>query len=98
MLTLGIRKLVVIGLIGLVLLTGNVLLVANWLQEQGVVLWASEFKQEYLTGTALTIIAVLLILLASPHSQKSLLGYRCPVCDHRIISRKKYCPECGSKL
>lgn len=98
MLTLGFRKLIVIGLIGLVLLTGNILLVAHWLQELGVVSWAGEFKQEYLSGTALTVITVLLILLASPRSQTSILSYRCPVCDHRIIAKKKYCPDCGSKL
>lgn len=98
MLTLGIRKIVVIGLIGLLLLTGNILLVANWLQAKGVVSWAGEFKEEYLTGTALTIIVVLLILLTSPRSKGSVLGYRCPVCNHRIIARKNYCPDCGSKL
>ena len=34
--TLGIRKIIVISLIGLVFLAGNILIIANWLAEKGV--------------------------------------------------------------
>ncbi|MDI6451311.1 hypothetical protein [Anaerobaca lacustris] len=64
--SLAIRKAVVLGLIGSVLLLGNILFVANWLSEKGVVDWARGIRAEYLTGTAVTIIVVLLILLVSP--------------------------------
>ena len=96
--SLTIRKAVVLGLIGAVLLLGNVLFLANWLAEHGVVDWARHLRAEYLTGTAITIIAVLLILLVSPRANSGRLVHRCPVCDHVLISRGGYCSECGSRV
>ena len=94
--SLTIRKVIVLGLIGSILLLGNILLLANWLAEKGVVDWARGIRSEYLTGTAVTIIAVLLVLLVSP--KPGALVRRCPVCDHVLLSRGKYCGECGSKV
>ena len=94
--SLMIRKVIVLGLIGSILLLGNIVLVANWLSERGVVDWARYVRAEYLTGTAITIVVVLLILLVSPKS--GALVRRCPVCDHVLLSRGKYCGECGSKV
>jgi hypothetical protein len=94
--TLTIRKIIVLGLIGTVLLAGNILFVANWLAAKGVVDWAKNIRTEYLTGTAITIIVVLLILLASPKRAGSLIR-RCPVCDHVLLTRGSYCSDCGSK-
>jgi len=94
--TLTIRKAIVLGLIGSVLLLGNIVLVANWLSERGVVDWARYVRAEYLTGTAVTIIVVLLVLLVSPKA--GALVRRCPVCDHVLMGRGKYCGECGSKV
>ena len=94
--TLTIRKLIVLGLVGSVLLIGNILFVANWLADNGVVDWAKNIRTEYLTGTAITIIAVLLILLFSPKRTHSLVR-RCPVCDHVLLARGSYCSECGSR-
>jgi hypothetical protein len=45
---------------------GRLLFVANWLSEKGVVDWARHLRADYLTGTAVTIIVVLLILLVGP--------------------------------
>jgi hypothetical protein len=70
--------------------------VANWLAEHGVVDWARYVRAEYLTGTAVTIIVVLLILLVNPRT--GALVRRCPVCDHVLLSRGRYCGECGSKV
>ena len=95
--SLVIRKIIVLGLIGSVLLTGNVLFVANWLADKGVVDWAKNIRAEYLTGTAITIIAVLLILLISPRAKTGGLVRRCPVCDHVLLAKGVYCSECGSK-
>jgi hypothetical protein len=81
---------------GSILLLGNIVLVTNWLAEHGVVGWARSVRAEYLTGTAVTIIVVLLILLVSPKT--SALVRRCPVCDHVLLGRGKYCGECGSKV
>ncbi len=94
--TLTTRKIIVLGLIGSILMLGNVVLVANWLSEHGVVDWARDVRAEYLTGTAVTIIVALLILLISPRSGG--LVRRCRVCDHVLPGRTKYCGECGSKV
>ena len=95
--TLTIRKIIVLGLVGLVLLIGNILFVGNWLADKGVVNWAKNIRTEYLTGTAITIIAVLLILLVSPKAGTRGLVRRCPVCDHVLLTKGDYCSECGSK-
>ena len=63
--TLGIRKLVVLGLITGVFLLANVMFVAHWLTEMGIVDWAVKIRKEFLTGTAITIIVVLLILIVA---------------------------------
>jgi hypothetical protein len=96
--SLTIRKVIVLGLIGSILLLGNILFVANWLAEHGVVDWARGIRAEYGTGTAVTIIVVLLILLVSPRAKSGGLIRRCPVCDHVLVSRGSYCSECGSKV
>ncbi len=95
--SLTIRKAVVLGLIGSILLLGNILFVANWLAEKGVVDWAHHIRAEYLTATAVTIIVVLLILLVSPRGGAGSLIRRCPVCDHVLMRRARYCSECGSR-
>ena len=94
---LTIRKIVVLGLIGTLVLIGNILFVANWLSEKGVTDWARSIRAEYLNGTAIAIIAVLLILLVSPKVGTGGLVRRCPVCDHVLLGRGMYCSECGSK-
>ena len=95
--TLGIRKFIVVGLVGVLLLLGNFILVANWLQEKGVIDWAKDARKEYLTGTAITIIVVLLILLVRPAGGLLRSKRRCPVCDHVVASAGQYCSDCGSK-
>ncbi len=101
MLSLGIRKILVLSLVGGVFLLGNIWLVVNWLDERGVIDGARYVRKEYLTGTAITIIIVLLILLVKPGREAAGrfgLMRRCPVCDHRLFGRGKYCGECGSKV
>ena len=99
--TLGIRKLIVLVLVAAIFLLANVWFVVKWLDEQGVVEGAKYLKSEYLTGTAITIILVLLILLVRPGKEvvtNSGLLRRCPVCDHVLMGRGKYCSDCGSKI
>ena len=95
--TLGIRKLIVLGLVAAVFLLGNVWLVVSWLQEHGVIDWARYLRAEYLTGTAMTIIIVLLILLVRTGSDRTGWVRRCSVCDHLLVGRGRYCTDCGSK-
>jgi len=95
--TLGIRKLVVAGLIGTVFFTANLLLVANWLHEKGLIDWAKGIRREYPTGTSITIVLALLILLVGRRGDAGKRLRRCPVCDHRILGWARYCGDCGSK-
>jgi len=100
--TLGIRKIIVMSLIGLVFLAANILIVANWLVEKGVDEKANWVREEFLTGTAIAVIIALLILLVHPKATggSRVIGFvrRCPVCDKRLIGSTNYCGECGSKI
>ena len=98
MFSLGIRKFVVISLIGGVFLLGNLWFVVNWLQGKGVIDWADGCRSTYLTPTAITSIAVLLVLLVKPRTESGRLIRRCPVCEHTVFGRNNYCSDCGSKL
>lgn len=98
--SLGTRKLIVIGVIGCIFLAANVMVIATWLNEQGIPDKAEWIRREFLTGTAITIILVLLVLLVNPRDagRGAGLSKRCPVCDHRLASQVNYCGECGSKV
>ena len=99
--SLGIRKIVILILVGSIFLLANVWFVVKWLDEHGVVDGAKNLKSEYLTGTAITITLVLLILLVKPGKEvvsNTGLLRRCPVCDHVLRGKGKYCSECGSKV
>jgi hypothetical protein len=100
--TLGLRKIILLGLIGCIFLMANAVVVANWLSNSGVSEFAQTVKNNYLTGTAVTIIVALLILLVGPKktSGSTIMSFvrRCPVCDHRLIGRANYCGDCGSRV
>ena len=96
--TLGIRKLIVLVVAAALFLVANLVLVANWLQEKGVIDWAKYVHRDYLTGTAITIIVVLLLLLVGPRGEGHKFLRRCRVCEHTVIGKGSYCAECGSKL
>lgn len=95
--SLGMRKLIVIGLVAGVSLLANLWLVASWLEEHGVIDWARYVRSEYFTGTAITITIVLLILLVRPGVDRPSYLRRCPVCDHVLLGCGQYCSACGSK-
>jgi hypothetical protein len=96
--TLGVRKLIVLVLVAAVFLLANVWLAVNWLDKAGVIDLARHIRAEYLTGTAITIIIVLLVLLVRPRGNGAKLIRRCPVCDHLLLGRARYCGECGSRV
>ena len=96
--TLGIRKLIVLLLAAALFLVANLMFVASWLQGKGVIDWAKDARKEYLTGTAITIIVVLLILLVRPAGNLLRSKRRCPVCDHDVPMTGSYCSDCGSKV
>ena len=100
MMSLTIRKIVVLGLIGFIFLTANILVVANWISDTGIAEKAGWIRKEFLTGTAIAVILTLLVLLVSPKASGRAVGFarRCPVCDRRLIGNVNYCSECGSKV
>ena len=102
MMSLTIRKIIVVSLIGIVFLAGNILVVANWIAESGEEQKANWLREEFLTGTAIAVIVSLLILLTGSKSNNSSRTFgiirRCPVCDHPLIGKGSYCNECGSKV
>ena len=96
--SLGIRKIIIIGLIGAISLAGNVVLIANWLAEKGVPEKANWLRENFLTGTAITVIVALLFLLVNPGRSRFGIGRSCPVCDKRLLGSPNYCVDCGSKV
>ena len=95
--SIGIRKLLVVAVIAAVLVLTNVGLVVAWLEESGVIPWAKHLRDEYFTGTAITVIVALLILLPS-RAVWAVLVRRCRVCDAVVLRRGRYCQACGSRV
>ena len=99
--SLGIRKVIVIGLVAGVFVMANALVIAGWLADRGLIDWAAGIRQEFLTGTAVAVIVALLILLVpATRSGRSIWGLskRCPVCDEPVSARARYCGECGGRV
>ena len=94
------RKLIVLSLIGGVFLAGNILVIAQWLADRGVAETATFIQTHFLTGTALTVILALLILLVNPNRQTkaNIHARTCPVCDARLSTEGPYCAACGSRV
>ena len=100
--SLTMRKVVVLGLIGVIFLAANILVVAKWIADAGIAQKATWLRQEFLTGTAIAVIVTLLILLVNPRSANNSRGIRsprrCPVCDKGLAGNPNYCGDCGSKV
>ena len=57
------RKLIVLFVIGGIFAISSIWTVAQWLEETGLIGWAESIRAEFLTGTAIAVIAVMLYLL-----------------------------------
>jgi hypothetical protein len=95
------RKLILIGLLACLFLLANAMILAHWLDKTGVIGWANSIRREYITGTAITIMLALLILLVP--ARQIVTGRRgwlkrCPVCDESLLRPGKYCSNCGSRV
>lgn len=95
--SLSLRKALVLGMVGTVFVVANIMIVAQWLGEIGAVEGALYLRREFLTGTAITMIVVLLFLLVNPNRPSLGWSRRCSVCDHGMARGTKYCSECGSR-
>lgn len=94
--SLFIRKLIIIALVATVFLIANVLTIAYWLSESGAVELAATIRREFLTGTAITTLLALLVLLTRQPGISSTPRHSCDVCGGGI-SGGPYCQHCGSK-
>jgi hypothetical protein len=85
--SLRAKKIVVLTVLATVILLANVWAIAGWLDGLGIVSWAQYLRSEYATGTAITVILVLVFLLggAGTISTCARLIRRCPVCDRTML-------------
>ena len=95
--TLAVRKRLVASGVVLLVCLANAGLFVSWLETLGVLAWAQHVCDHYVTGTAITVIAVLLILLPSG-TVIAICVQRCRVCDALLFRRGKYCSGCGSRV
>ena len=99
--TIKMRRFVVVVPAAAILLLANALNLGEWLDGVGAVGWARSIRTEYFTGTAITVIAALLILLPSSTPRglmESKQRLRCPVCDESLRPGGRYCAACGSRV
>ncbi|GMU26298.1 MAG: hypothetical protein AMXMBFR16_12030 [Candidatus Uhrbacteria bacterium] len=93
--TLAIRKVIVASAILVVLLQANMVALVCWLERAGVIAWVQHVREEFLTGTAITVVLALIVLLVPPTVWLAIR--KCHVCEALLIRRGKYCPVCGSR-
>ncbi len=86
------RCVIVAAVVAVVRVLANAWTVVAWLDALGAVGLAWWIHAEYVTGTAITLILVLLFLSLSTHCTR---GARCRVCEEPI-PQARYCPACVS--
>ena len=99
--TIKMRRLIVVVPVASILLLANFLALGEWLDSAGVIAWAQSLRAEYITGTAIAVIAAMLVLFPTTSG-----GVRttcaplpqCPVCDERLRPGGRYCAACGSRV
>jgi hypothetical protein len=96
--TLRKRKLTVVIAVAAVIILANVWGIAALLDGAGVIRFADHIRREYLTGTAIAVIAVLLFLLTEPIGMVAGWVKRCRVCRRLLVGSAKYCGRCGSRV
>jgi hypothetical protein len=95
--TVAVRKRIVAGSVLLLICFANLGVFVRWLEAVGVLAWAQRVCDCFITGTAITVNAALLILLPSG-AVVAICARRCRVCDALLFRRGKYCAECGSRV
>ncbi len=99
--TIKMRRLIIVVPVASILLLTNLLVLGEWLDRTGIIGWARSIRAEYVTGTAITVIAALLILMptGTPEGSPVIQPRRtCPVCEQRLRRGGRYCPACGSRV
>jgi hypothetical protein len=68
MMSLKIRKIIVLRLIGIIFLLAIILVAANWVVDSGIAEKAGWIRREFLTGTAVACCAVDFVGESQKHS------------------------------
>ena len=95
--TIAMRKRIVACILILLACLANIGQFVNWLQAIGVLAWAQHVCAHYATGTAITVIAVLFIVVPSKECVAK-CPPQCRVCGAILTRRGKYCADCGSRV
>ena len=70
-----------------------------WMSDTGIIDLAVKLRTEFLTGTAITILVALMVLLVSPgRGRLAARTVTCPVCGEGTARSASYCAACGSRL
>jgi len=96
--TIKMRRLIVVVPTASILLLANFLALGEWLERVGVVGWARSINAEYITGTAITALLLLLPSSTPDVGCRGRQGPRCPVCDEESRLGGRYCHACGSRI
>jgi hypothetical protein len=70
------KKFVVLFVIAGIFIISSIWTVAQWLEVTGIIGWAEHIRAEFLTGTAIAVIAVMLYLLPGPRRAETQPHYR----------------------
>ena len=95
--TVAVRKRIVAGSVLLLIAFANLGMFVSWLETLGVLAWAQRVCDRYVTGTAITVIVAMLVIVPSGTVLATCIR-RCRVCDTVLLRRGKYCGECGSRV
>ena len=95
--TLTFRKTLVLAIIASVFLIAHALVIAHWLDGVGAIKAAGYLREEFLTGTAITVILAMLVLITNAGVRRGRVQRSCPVCDHPH-GHGAYCSQCGSRV
>ena len=96
--TLRKRKLTIVIAVAAIIILANVWGIAALLDRAGVIRVADHIRREYLTGTAIAVIVVLLFLLKEPICMAAGWIKRCRVCQRLLMGSPRYCAKCGSRM
>jgi len=92
-------KIIILATVAGILTIAGLPAITAMLYRLEVIPIAQLIRTEYLTGTTLAVILALLILLPSTYGLSVARRVdRCPVCEHRLRLRGRYCPACGSRV
>ncbi len=93
------RKLLIVAVVAVILIIAGLPAITATLDRLGVIPFAIAIRAEYFTGTAITVIIALLVLVPAAYRVSlTIRSARCLVCGELIRYGGRYCPTCGSRV